>query len=151
MKNRLDNIVNKIVNEEIENFLLESVAVEHENFKFRQNIMNSWFHNYSNFSNDYDVDINESSINVNWHIVFWVNNMGVENFAAVVDSVDGVYRLDLLNKQTDKLEQQTDKDIAEVEWKFIIDEATLEANGSLYIETLEFDFKTNDCTVKFTQ
>ena len=139
-----------IIVEELNKLITESVAVKHENFKFRQNIMNSWFQNYSNFSNDFDIDINESSININWHIVVWVNDMGIENFAAVVDSVDGLYRLDMLNKQTDKLEQQTDKDIAEIPWKFIVDEAVLEANSSLYIETLEFDFKTNSCNVKFT-
>jgi len=141
--------VNSIINEEIENFIFESVSMEHENFKFRQNIKNSSFYNYSSFSQDFDVDINESSIFINWHIAFWLNDLGVENFIVVIDSVDGQYRLDLLDKQTDELTQQTDKDIAATEWKFEVDDADLHMNDSLYIDMLDFDFKTNTCRVTF--
>jgi hypothetical protein len=53
------------------------------------------------------------------------------------------------NKQTDVLEQQTDKDIAEIQWKFIIKDAVLRMNEQLYVESLEFDFATNSCKVYF--
>jgi hypothetical protein len=138
-----------IIVEELNKLITESVSMEHENFKFRQNLKDSQFYNYSGFSQDFDIEINESSVNVNWHIAFWLNDLGVENFIVVVDSVDGLYRLDMNNKQTDVLEQQTDKDIAEIQWKFIIEDAVLRMNEQLYVESLEFDFATNSCKVYF--
>lgn len=138
-----------IIVEELNKLITESVSMEHENFKFRQNLKDSQFYNYSGFSQDFDIEITESSVNVNWHIAFWLNDLGVENFIVVVDSVDGLYRLDMHDKQTDVLQQQTDKDIAEVQWKFNIDDAVLRMNEQLYVESLEFDFATNMCKVYF--
>jgi hypothetical protein len=138
-----------IIVEELNKLITESVSMEHENFKFRQNLKDSQFYNYSGFSQDFDIEITESSINVNWHIAFWLNDLGVENFIVVVDSVDGLYRLDMHDKQTDVLQQQTDKDIAEIKWKFDIEDAVLRMNEQLYVESLEFDFGTNMCKVVF--
>jgi hypothetical protein len=53
------------------------------------------------------------------------------------------------DKQTDLLQQQTDKDIAEIQWKFDIEDAVLRMNEQLYVESLEFDFATNMCKVYF--
>jgi hypothetical protein len=147
--NNLYNTVGNVINEEVQNFLNESYTMEHENFKFRQEIKNSSFYNYDNFSNDFDVDINESDIFVDWHIAFWLNDYGVEHFIVEVDSVDGTYKVGLLNKQTDEMEQENDKNIAEFQWKFIVDEATLYLGKTLYISTLDFDFKTKTCRVTF--
>ena len=138
-----------IIAEELNKLITESISMEHENFKFRQNVKDSQFYNYSGFSQDFDIEINESSVNVNWHIAFWLNDLGIEDFIIVIDSVDGAYRLDMYDKQTDVMQQQTDKDIAEVKWKFNIEDAVLRINESLYIETLEFDFATNTCKVMF--
>jgi len=147
--NNLYNTVDNVINEEVENFLNESYTMEHENFKFRQEIKNSSFYNFETFSNDFDVDITESDIIVNWHIAFWLNDFGIEHFIVDVDGVEGTYKVDLLNKQTDELEQENNKDIAEFPWKFRIDEATLYLSKTLYINTLEFDFKTKICKVTF--
>ena len=147
--NNLYNTVGNVINEEVQNFLNESYTMEHENFKFRQEIKNSSFYNYDNFSNDFDVDINESDIFVDWHIAFWLNDYGVEHFIVEVDSVDGTYKVGLLNKQTDEMEQENDKNIAEFQWKFVVDEATLYLGKTLYISTLDFDFKTKTCSVTF--
>lgn len=141
--------MNNIINEEIERFKTKSTTMEHENFKFSQNIRNSLFQNYDGFSNDFDMEISESSVYINWHIAFLLNDFGVENFVVVIDNVEGVYRLNMLNKQTDVLEQQTDKNIAELSWKFEVNDAMLRMNESLYIESLEFDFATNTCKVMF--
>jgi hypothetical protein len=141
--------MNSIINEEIKNLLNEGYVMEHNNFKFRQEIKNSSFFNYSAFSNDFDVDISESNIFVNWHIGFWLNDFGVENLIVIVDSVDGMYNVKLLNRQSDELEQENNKDIAEFEWNFVIDDAVLRKGESLYIESLEFDFKTKNCRVTF--
>lgn len=138
-----------IIVEELNKLITESISMEHENFKFRQNVKDSQFYNYSGFSQDFDIEINESSVNINWHIAFWLNDFGVEDFIVVVDSVDGLYRVDMLDKQTDVLQQQTDKDIAEVQWKFVIEDAVFRMNNSLYIESAEFDFGTNTCKIMF--
>jgi hypothetical protein len=141
--------LNRIIKEELNKILSESYTMEHENFKFRQEIKNSSFYNYEGFSNDFDVDVNESDILITWHIAFWLNDFGVENFIVNADSVEGTYKVIMLNKQTDEVEQETDKNIADIQWKFKIPDATMYIGKTLYVETLDFDFKTSVCTVTF--
>jgi hypothetical protein len=143
-----DNVSN-IIKEEVQRFLNESYAFESDDFKFRQQITDSSFFNYDGFSTDFDSDILESNIIVNWSVGFWLNQSGIENYYIDVESVEGTYTLQLLNKQTDEVEQETEKNIAEVEWKFVIEDATLYLRKTLYVSTLEFDFKTNTCRVVF--
>ncbi len=146
----MDNsVIIKLIKEEVENILNEGYVMEHENFKFRQEIKNSTFYNYEAFSQDFDVDISESNIFVNWHIAFWLNDFGVENFIVNIDSVDGTYHVSLLNKQSDESEQEYDKDISEFQWKFVVDDAKLHKGKTLYIYSLDFDFKTKNCKVTF--
>lgn len=141
--------INDIIKEEFQKILKEGYVMEHDNFKFRQEVKNSSFYNYQNFSNDYDVDINESSIVISWRIGFWLNDVGIENFIVQADSVEGTYKVILLNKQTDEEEQEIDKDIAETPWKFEIPDATLRLRDTLYVDTLDFDFETKICRVTF--
>ena len=136
----MNNKINKILNEEIVKYLNESYVLENENLNFRQEIKTSSFFNYDGFSDDFDTDILESDIFINWHVTFRLNDLGIENFIVEIDSVDGVYRLSLLNKQSDEMEQQNDKDISEIPWKFIIDDATLYLGKTLYVESMNFDF-----------
>jgi len=142
--------IKNVIKEELQQLLKEGYVMEHDNFKFTQEIKNSGFYNFQSFSNDYDVDINESQIYVTWRIGFWLNDMGVENFLVQVDRVEGTYHVELLNKQSDEVEQEDDKNIAEIPWKFQIDDAALRKGGGLYIQTLEFDFEAKICTVDFT-
>lgn len=141
--------INNIVKDEFKKFLTEGYVMEHDNFRFRQELKNSSFQKFQNFSNDFDVDISESDIFVNWRIGFWLNDNGVEHFIVKVDSVEGTYKVMLFNKQTDEVEQDNDKDIAEHPWKFQIYDATLKLNDSLYIDYLDFDFETKICIVTF--
>ncbi len=141
--------INNIIREEIDNFLNESFVLQDDNFKFRQEIKNSSFYNFESFSNDFDVNVNESDIFISWHIGFWLNDFGVENFFVEIDGVDGTYKVVLLNKQSDEVEQENDKNIAEFPWKFKVTEANLRLGKTLYIDTLDFDFKTKICTVTF--
>jgi len=136
--------IKDIIKEEFQKFLNEGYVMEHDNFKFRQEIKNSGFYNYENFSNDFDVDINESDIIINWRIGFWLNDTGVENFLVQADSVEGTYKVVLLDKQTDEVSQEIDKNIAEIPWKFQILEANLKLGDTLYI-----DFKTKICAITF--
>jgi hypothetical protein len=141
--------IKDIIKEEFQKFLNEGYVMEHDNFKFRQEIKKNSFYNFQNFSNDYDVDINESDIIINWRIGFWLNDQGVENFLVQADSVEGTYHVELLNKQSDEVEQENDKNIAEIPWKFQINSTALKMGKGLYIESLDFDFETKICTVNF--
>jgi hypothetical protein len=145
------NIATKIIKEEIQKFLInESYIMAGDNFNFTQPVQNVYFYNYSSFSNDYDVDVTESNIKVTWQVSFWLNDMGVENFIIDIQKVDGIYTMELRDKNTDEMKQKSQKNIAEEEWKFVVDEeTTLLLGKSLYIKDLEFDFKGKTCKVNF--
>jgi hypothetical protein len=149
-----------IINEEIKNFLNESAVVNSEDFSFKTVInmfdqrsgkVRLFFDNYENFSNDYDVDITNAVITVNWKVGFWTNDFGIENFFVNVDSLEGAYMLEMRDKHTDEVVQETQKNINDVQWKFETDEAMIMTNGNLYAKDLMFDFKTNMCTLGFFQ
>jgi len=141
--------IKDIIQEEFQSLLKEGYVMEHDNFKFKQKIENPSFFHFQSFSNDYDVDIIESDIYVNWRIGFWLNNMGVENFLVQADSVEGTYKVELRDKQSDEVSQELDKNITEVPWNFQISNATLLKGGTLYIKNITFDFETKICNVEF--
>jgi len=143
---------NNIINEEIEKFLInESYIMAGDNFKFKQPVRKVFFYNYSSFSNDYDVDITESNIIITWQVSFWLNDMGIENFIIDGQQVEGSYKIEMFDLHTDELKQETMKNIADEEWKFVIgnDEANLSLGGALYVKDLDFDFKNKTCTINF--
>ena len=141
--------IKKIIREEFLNLMNEGYVMEHDNFKFQQKVENPSFHNFQSFSGDHDVDVIESDIYVGWRIGFWLNDMGVENFLVQADSVQGTYKVELRDKQSDEVAQELDKNIAEVPWRFQILDANLPKGGTLYIENLTFDFETKVCNVEF--
>jgi len=141
--------LNNIIQEEYTKLLKEAYSFENKNLQFRQEIKNSSFYNFESFSNDFDVDVSESDIFITWHIAFWLNDLGVENFIVEGDNVMGTYKMTLLNKQTDEVEQETDKDIAEFPWKFKVIDANLRLGKTLYVYSLDFDFKTKICVITF--
>lgn len=141
--------IKSIIKEELQSLLKEGYVMEHDNFKFKQNIENPSFFNFQSFSTDFDVDVIESDIYINWRIGFWLNEMGVENFMVQADSVEGTYKVELRDKQSDEVSQEIDKNITETAWNFQILEAKLELGSTLYIENLTFDFATNTCNVEF--
>jgi hypothetical protein len=145
--------VNKIMREEIQKFLNEGFLGEAEpantdSLKFTEPI-NATFINYEAFSNDYDAKVLPAKIIVHWNPIFKTNPMGIHNFDINVTGVEGVFVLNLHDKQSDELMQQTQKDIKEIPWHFRVEEAVLQLGSSLYITELEFDFKNNLCTVIF--
>lgn len=141
--------IKNIIKEEFQKILNEGYVMEHDNFKFHQKVERPSFYNYQNFSNDFDIDITETDIVVNWRIGFWLNDMGVENFLVQADSVEGTYKVALLDKQSDDVSQEIDKNIAETPWTFQVYDAKLKLRDSLYVESLDFDFETKVCTVTF--
>jgi len=141
--------IKSIIKEELLSLLKEGYVMEHDNLKFQQKIENPSFHNFQSFSSDYDIDVIESDIYINWRIGFWLNEMGVDKFIVQADAVQGTYKVELRDKQTDEVSQEIDKNIAEIPWKFQILDANLTLNGTLYIDNLTFDFATKVCNVEF--
>ena len=141
--------LNRLITEELNKILSESYTMQHDNFKFRQEIKNSSFYNYEGFSTDFDIDVNESDIVISWSIAFWLNDFGVENFIVDIDSVSGTYKLGYLDKQSDEVVQENDKDIAEFPWKFQVEDVAMYLGKTLYVESLDFDFKSKICRVTF--
>ena len=146
-------MIEQMIEQEIKNLLKEGYVMNHENFQFRQNVDNTNvnLYNYESFSGDYDVNITDSNVFVKWNIKFWLNESGVENFIVEVTGVEGMYHIEMYDKQSDKMVQETEKDINEVKspWKFLVAEATLTKGGSLYVNDLMFDFAKGECQVTF--
>jgi hypothetical protein len=139
--------IKSIINEEIA-LLTESYIHSDDNFIFKQTITNSSFSNYDT-SAEYDLDITESNILVKWRVKFWLNNFGIENLVIEIDGIEGQYLLEEYDKISDELVNSTAKNINDIKWNFENSDVVLTTGGSLYIDSLEFDFKTNTCTVKF--
>lgn len=136
--------IKNIIKEEIENLFSKNVR-----YNFRQQLNNSWFYNYESFSNDYDVEMVESNIFVNWNVDIWIRPNGIENFVVNVESVEGEYGMELHDKQSDEVAQELKKNIAETPWKFTVNDVKLEPNLAFYIERLTFDFASKVCDVDF--
>jgi hypothetical protein len=142
------NAIN-ILHEEIQKFLNEAFIMNDDRFKFRQRLNNSSFFNYDSFTTEFDTDIVQSDITVSWTVSFWLNNFGIENFIIDVESVEGTFNLQLIDRQTDQVKQDSPKNINDFEWKYIISDANLAKSSSLYITELDFDFRNKTCSVKF--
>ena len=140
------SMLTKMIQEEINNVLNES----ENGHKFKQVVKNSSFFGYESFTKDNDAEIGDSNIIVNWGIDFWFNESGIENLIVNVDSVEGTFTLKLYDKQTDEYVQETEKNITDFKWKFLVGDVNLQKNGSLYVGDLEFNFKNGVCTVNFS-
>jgi hypothetical protein len=141
--------INSIINEELHNIINEGYVFKDDRFKFKQTI-NADFYNYNSFSSDYDTEISPTPIVINWRVNFWLNQQGIENFSVEIESVEGFYTLMFLDKQTDKSAQETEKNIAEIEWKFQVNKPTIEYGGGLYVSAVDFDFSNKICRVTLT-
>lgn len=149
--NNIYHRYDKIIKEELEKFINESYIMSDDNFHFKQRLTNSYFYGYENFTTDFDEDITGSDIIVTWRVSFWLNDFGIENMTVDVEKIEGYFMLNLYDKQTDELKQETQKSITDFEWKFDLDsdEVFLKKGGTLYISELEFNFKEKTCRVKF--
>lgn len=146
----MKNIYN-IINEEFELFLSEGYSFENDAFKFTDNIRNPLFYNYDNIYNDYDVDIINANLLINWHLGFWINENGIEKVIPYIDSITGIYQINLLDIHTDEIIQTMNKDISEINWEFKIKNFSTDMNKSTYIESVVFDVKSKICEVHFNQ
>jgi hypothetical protein len=141
--------INKIIKEETQKFLNESFIMNDDKFRFQQRLNNSVFNNYETFTSEFDTNITQSDIIVTWKVSFWLNQSGIENFIIDVEKVEGMFNIQMLDLHSDELKQETQKNIEEFEWKFVVDNTELIKGGTLYISELQFDFKNKVCMVKF--
>jgi hypothetical protein len=141
--------INNFIKEEVQNFINEASVVKDNRFHFNQRLNNSSFSNYDTFTSEFDANIIESDIVITWIVLFWLNDMGIENFVIEVEKAEGTFTIEMRDKHSDEIKQNTPKNINDFNWKFVIDNAVLQKGGSLYISGLEFDFKSQICKVKF--
>ena len=143
--------IKNIIQEELKSILNEGYVFndEQKQFSFMQNVKSASFQNYESFNSEFDTDFLDNDLYVNWSVSFWLNDNGIENLIINIDKVSGEFVLELRDKRTDELQQNATKNIEEFQWKYIVDEATLSKGGGLYIRDMDFDFKTNICTVNF--
>ena len=134
--------IKNIIKEELQSLLKEGYVMEHDNFNFQQKIENPSFHNFQSFSNDHDIDVLESDIYITWRIGFVLNERGVEKFLVQGDRVEGTFKVELRDKQSDEVKQELDRNIADTPWRFQILEADIGLGKELFIENLTFDFAT---------
>ena len=142
-------LAKSIIAEEIIKFINEATIMTDDKFHFKQQISSPSFYNYESFTNDYDVDIPESNIVVNWSISFWLNPTGVGKLIVDVENVDGYFPIQYYDKISGELIQESQKDIKDFQWKFAIGDTSITKDGSLYVADLAFDFKNKTCQVTF--
>ena len=144
--------MNDIIKEELQKFVEEKprVATTNNDFIFVQQVPKVFFYNYSSFSTDYDVDVKENNIVVTWQVSFWVNSSGIQKFIIEGKKVEGSYNIELYDQQSYELKQQTQKNIQDDQWKFIVeDDVMLTLDRQLTVKDLEFDFKNKTCKLSF--
>jgi len=144
--------MNDIIKEEVQKFAEEKprVATTNNDFRFVQQVPKVFFYNYSSFSTDYDVDVKESNIVVTWQVSFWVNSSGIQKFIIEGQKVEGPYNIELYDQHSYELKQQTQKNIQDDQWKFIVeDDVMLTLDRPLNVKDLEFNFKNKTCKLSF--
>ena len=146
-KNRLFDIMKKIDNSFKLKTINESTIINDNKFKFFEDKMDVIFLNHEFTSQEYDVDINNNNISVEWDVNFCINNNVIENILININEISGTYDVLLIDKETGDTIKNINKNINEIEWKFNVDYDGLFKNKSLYINTLVFDFKEKTCTV----
>jgi hypothetical protein len=147
--------IKSIIKEELADMVRETAPeapaatlVRDNRLKFASPI-NAMFNNFEAFTSDFDTGIDSTKITVFWNVNFLVNPEGIYKFNVEIEKVEGQYILKMYDKHTDELMQETPKNITDTKWQFQIEEVTLEQGGFLFARELEFDFKTNICTVVF--
>ena len=142
----------RLINEEFRKLLLEYFDSGNR-FTFKQSfegIDQLSFYNYHAFSDEYDSEVINGVITVNWSLTVNLKEWGVKGFDINVSEIEGIFTLNLLDKQTDEIIQQSEKNINDFNWKFIVNKDDVTLDGSVFISELIFDFKSQTCTVEFT-
>jgi hypothetical protein len=147
--------IKSIIKEELTDMVREtatdkpaSTLVKDDRLRFAQ-MVNADFYNYEPFTADFDTGIQRSKIMVHWGVSFLVNPEGIYKFNIEVESVEGQYIMQMFDKHTDALTQETPKNITDTKWRFQVNEVEIENGGFLFVRELDFDFKTNICEVTF--
>lgn len=149
-KNNVMNIKG-LIKEEIINLINETYTLHDNRLRFKQKLSNATFENNASISNDFDTKIIEHELNIGWSITLKLDQMGVENFIVEIDGVEGNIKVEMRDKQSDKVMREDVKDINDYNWKFVIDnDVILKRENELYIDSASFDFNETICHVLFT-
>ena len=137
-----------IINEEIAQ--LQSRKYTNDNFIFNTNIIDSDFRNYPELSKEYEIDITESNIMVNWTVYFSLSQSGIDNLNVVINDIKGFYIPIQIDNHTQETTDLGKKEIIFREWDIIyLQDIVLSNSIPLSIKTLEFDFQSKKCVVRF--
>lgn len=152
------SMITKMVQEEFNNMMNEIDSSNNNKFNFSGRFIMSQsnpkqyfdFLNYETFTTQYDTDIIDYNIIVNWSAYFQLNQVGIENFVIDVEGAKGLFTIEMRDLHSDEVVNEQQKNIEDFDWKYVADDANLAKGGSLYIHHLTFDFKQKSCTVVFT-
>lgn len=140
--------INQIINEEI-SILNENISFEPEQLLFNQKITNVLFYNFDNLYDNYDEDVVNSNIDIQWRLGFDIQESGVKNTIPYIVGVYGNYDIELRDIHSDELIQRISKNISEIKWNFEIENFILSPDKSTYVKNLTFDMKSKICEVEF--
>lgn len=151
------SMITRMVQEEF-NYMMNEIDSSKNKFSFGVRFIMSQtnprryfdFLNYKTFTTQYDTDIINYDIIVNWSAYFKLNQAGFENFIIDVEGVKGLFTVEMRDLHSDEVVSEEEKNIEDFDWKYIVDDANLTKGSSLYIHHLTFDFKQKSCTVVFT-
>ncbi len=140
--------INQIINEEI-SILNENISFEPEQLLFNQLVTNSWFYNFDNIYDNYDEQVVNTNIGIQWRLGFDTQESGIKNIIPYIVGVYGNYDIELRDIHSDELIQRISKNISEIKWNFEIENFILSPDKSTYVKNLTFDMKSKICEVEF--
>ena len=140
--------INQIINEEI-SILNENISFEPEQLLFNQLVTNPGFYNFDDVYDNYDEQVVNSNIGIQWRLGFDIQESGIKNIIPYIINVYGDYDIELRDIHSDELIQRIAKDISEIKWEFKIENFILSPDKPTYVDSVSFDMKTRICEVDF--
>jgi len=142
-------VINDIIKQEYKRVLNEGYVYQDPKLIFTDVITTSQFVNYDDLYPDFDPNLSENNVSITWGMSFWLTENGIENMSIQVKGVEGTVNFDLHDKQSDELKQTVQKNLTEFQWNYQTSNAVLSLNGSLYVTSATFDFKTKIAVINF--
>lgn len=139
------------IKSEVLNYINEESSFNGNKMDFSQTIesKNIFFTNYNSFSKDYDSDILQKNIFVNWELRLNIKEYGIDGFSIDITKLNGGFTVQLYDKQTDELVNEIEKNINDIDWFFEVNADEYIFGERLYIKELEFDVNNKNCIVSF--
>lgn len=142
-------VITDIIKQEYKKVLNEGYVYQDPKLIFTDAITTAQFINYDDLYPDFDPNLSENNVSITWGMSFWLTENGIENMIIQVKGVEGTVNFDLHDKQSDELKQTVQKNLTEYKWNYQTSNAVLQLNGSLYVNSATFDFKTKIAVINF--